>query len=85
MTQPVITISSVLAASDDSPSPRTRNGKPHSSANAVLLNCEVKCDHIPRRVPGLPHTSRSDRARARILMRATRSRAPPSAAARCGS
>ena len=31
-------------------------------------NCEVKCDHMPSRVPGLPQTVRSDRVSARILM-----------------
>ncbi len=34
----------------------------------------MKCDHIPRRVPGLPHTRLSDRRRARILIRTGPSR-----------
>ena len=74
-TQTVITISSVLAAlPDESPRPCTRNGNPHSSAKTVGENCEVKCDHIPSRVPGLPHTRLSVRRRARILIRARASR-----------
>ena len=36
--------------------------------NIVTENGAVKWDHMPRRVPGLPHTVRSDRVRARILM-----------------
>ncbi len=42
--------------------------------NTVAENCEVKCDHIPSRVPGLPHTSRRVRPSARILTRTTSSR-----------
>ena len=70
-TQPVITIISVLAVVVESPWPRTRNGKPHSIENTVTENCEVKCDHMPSRVPGLPHTVRSDRPSARSLIRTT--------------
>ena len=62
-------ISSVLATPADSPWPRTRNGKPHSIAKTVIENCEVKWVHIPSRVPGLPHTVCTCRARARSLIR----------------
>src|SRR5262249_2185168 len=64
---------SVLAAPDDRPSALTRKGKPHSSVNTVVLNCAVKCDHMPSRVPGLPQTSRRLRPSARILIRVTES------------
>src|SRR6201996_8356340 len=71
MSQTVISISNPLARPEDNPSPRTRNGYPHNSVNTVALNWELKCDHIPSRVPGLPHTSRSDLASLRILILAT--------------
>ena len=36
-----------------------RNGKPQSRAKTIWENCEVKCDHSPRRVPGSANDSRS--------------------------
>lgn len=35
----------------------------------MIENWAVKCDHIPSRVPGLPHTLRSSRASAPTLIR----------------
>src|SRR4051794_36711582 len=60
-----MTMSSTLAADDDSPCPATRNGKPHSIVNMLAANCEVKCDHRPSRVPGTSHAARKVRAMAR--------------------
>jgi hypothetical protein len=40
----------------------------------VTENCEEKCDHIPSRVPGLPHTVRTDWASARSLTATTSER-----------
>ena len=42
-----------------SPCPTVRNGKPHSSTNAVPANGVVKCDQKPRRVAGCAHDSRN--------------------------
>ena len=39
--------------------PAVRNGKPHSSMNAVPANGVVKCDQNPRRVAGCAHDARN--------------------------
>ena len=72
-TQPTITISRVPAATSDQPSPSTRKGKPHSIAKTVPANWVEKCDHMPSRVPGFPHTVRTACASARSLITATSS------------
>ena len=61
----------MLAVVGERPWPRTRNGKPHSIEKTVTENWDVKCDHIPSRVPGLPQIVRRDRPSARILIRTT--------------
>ena len=45
-------VSSAPAAAGDNPSPRTKNGYPHSRPIVVALNWVVKCIQKPSRVPG---------------------------------
>ena len=41
---------------------------PDGAAKTVTENCEEKCDHIPSRVPGLPHTVRTAPRDVRTLL-----------------
>jgi len=61
-------VSSALAVARGSPSPAIRNGKPQISANTVPVNCVVKCDQMPSRVPGCRHAPASSRpTRAKVI------------------
>ena len=65
-------LSSRLARPSDSPSPRTRNGNPHSNVIAVALNWVTKCIQKPSRVPGCDHDAARLERTAPSVMRGPR-------------